>query len=111
MCGIAGIVSLDSVTPVDPERLRRMSDAVSHRGPDGQGQWTDGPVGLGHRRLAIIDVARGHQPMTNEDRNVWITFNGEIYNHRDLRPGLESRQHVFATQCDTETILHLYEEA
>jgi asparagine synthase (glutamine-hydrolysing) len=110
MCGIAGIVSLDSVTPVDPERLERMRDALSHRGPDGQGAWLDGPVGLGHRRLAIIDVARGHQPMANEDQSAWITFNGEIYNHRDLRPGLEERGHIFATQCDTETILHLYEE-
>jgi asparagine synthase (glutamine-hydrolysing) len=111
MCGIAGIVSRDGRTPVDAARLARMREVLHHRGPDGDGAWVDGPIALGHRRLAIIDVAGGHQPMANEDESVWITFNGEIYNHRELRPELERRGHLYRTQCDTETIVHLYEEA
>jgi len=110
MCGIAGIVRLDPKEPVDRTRVKRMRDLLVHRGPDGEGLWTEGPVGLGHRRLAIVDVALGHQPMTNEDESIWITYNGEIYNHAALRPGLEARGHVYRTHCDTETILHTYEE-
>src|SRR5262249_52635887 len=110
MCGIAGIVSLDPRELVDQARVKRMRDVLRHRGPDGEGLWTEGPVGLGHRRLSIVDVAGGHQPMTNEDETVWITYNGEIYNHRALRPGLEARGHRYRTRSDTETILHLYEE-
>ena len=111
MCGIAGILRLNSgVPPVDPGRLERMRDAMRHRGPDGAGTHICGPIGLGHRRLAIVDVASGHQPMSNEDGTVWITFNGEIYNHAALRPGLEARGHRYRTRSDTETILHLYEE-
>jgi asparagine synthase (glutamine-hydrolysing) len=110
MCGIVGIVSLGLRDAIDGERLLRMRDALAHRGPDGAGAWADGPVALGHRRLAIVDVAGGHQPMSNEDGSVWLTFNGEIYNHADLRPGLEARGHVYRTRSDTETILHLYEE-
>src|SRR5207244_2790290 len=91
-------------------RLKRMRDVLRHRGPDGEGLLLDGPVGLGHRRLAIIDVAGGHQPMANEDETIWIVFNGEIYNHAALRPGLEARGHRYRTRSDTETILHLYEE-
>jgi asparagine synthase (glutamine-hydrolysing) len=87
-----------------------MRDTMEHRGPDGAGNHIDGNVGLGHRRLSIVDINGGHQPMSNEDGSVWITFNGEIYNHRDLRPGLEERGHVYASSCDTETIIHLYEE-
>src|SRR2546427_2537994 len=87
-----------------------MRDILRHRGPDGAGLWVEGPVGLGHRRLAIVDVAGGHQPMANEDQTVWIVFNGEIYNHAELRPELEARGHRYRTRSDTETILHLYEE-
>jgi asparagine synthase (glutamine-hydrolysing) len=111
MCGIVGIVRLMSGEPVDPGRLARMREALRHRGPDGEGLYASGPVGLGHRRLAIVDVAGGRQPMTNEDKTLWITFNGEIYNHEALRPGLEARGHRYETRSDTETILHLYEEA
>jgi asparagine synthase (glutamine-hydrolysing) len=110
MCGIAGIVSLDFRTRIDEERLVRMRDALRHRGPDGEGLLVDGPVGLGHRRLAVIDVAGGHQPMGNDDGSVWIVFNGEIYNHAALRARLEARGYRYRTRSDTETILHLYEE-
>jgi asparagine synthase (glutamine-hydrolysing) len=110
MCGIAGIVKLNPQETVDEARLKRMRDVLRHRGPDGAGLWIEGPVGLGHRRLAIVDVAGGHQPMANEDQTVWIVFNGEIYNHAALRPELEARGHRYQTRSDTETILHLYEE-
>jgi asparagine synthase (glutamine-hydrolysing) len=110
MCGIAGIVSLDAGVRVEEDRLRRMRDALIHRGPDGTGLVVKGRVGLAHTRLAIIDVAGGEQPMSNEDGDVWVVFNGEIYNHADLRPGLEARGHRYRSRCDTETILHLYEE-
>src|SRR5512147_303585 len=110
MCGIVGIVRLKSGEPVDKGRLARMRDVLRHRGPDGEGLHVSGPVGLGHRRLAIVDVAGGHQPMANEDETVWITFNGEIYNHAALRSELEARGHRYQTRSDTETILHLYEE-
>jgi asparagine synthase (glutamine-hydrolysing) len=87
-----------------------MRDCLTHRGPDGFGLFIDGAVGLGHRRLSIVDVAAGQQPMTNEDGTLHIIFNGEIYNHADFRAQLESRGHRYQTHCDTETILHLYEE-
>src|ERR1051326_7159380 len=109
MCGIAGVVATNG-DRVDEARIVRMRDVLAHRGPDGAGVWVRGPVGLGHRRRSIVDVASGHQPMTNEDGTVHITFNGEIYNHADLRPGLEARGHRYRTRCDTETIIHLYEE-
>src|SRR5216684_3011950 len=110
MCGIAGIVRFNPREVVEEARLKRMRDVLRHRGPDGEGLWIDGPIGLGHRRLAIVDVAGGQQPMTNEDETVWITYNGEIYNHATLRPGLEAKGHRYQTRSDTETILHLYEE-
>ncbi len=110
MCGIAGVLRLNPNESVDPARVKRMRDVLLHRGPDGEGLWSEGPIGLGHRRLAIVDVALGQQPMTNEDGSVWITFNGEIYNHAELRPGREARGHGSRTRSDTETILHLYEE-
>jgi asparagine synthase (glutamine-hydrolysing) len=90
--------------------LERMRDVIAHRGPDDVGIFIDGNVGLGHRRLSIVDVASGHQPMTNEDGALQITYNGEIYNHSDYRDDLEARGHVYRTHCDTETILHLYED-
>lgn len=110
MCGIAGIVSFQRDERVDESRLTRMRDVLAHRGPDGAGVWIEGPVGLAHRRLAIIDVNGGHQPMATEDDGVWGVFNGEIYNHMDLRPRLEAQGHRYRTRTDTETILHLYEE-
>src|SRR2546425_734332 len=110
MCGIVGIVSFNPRETIGEARLKRMRDVLRHRGPDGEGLLIDGPVGLGHRRLAIVDVAGGHQPMANEDGSVWVILNGEIYNHSDLRPDLEARGHRYRTRSDTETILHLYEE-
>src|SRR5881628_278096 len=110
MCGIVGIVGLNSREPVDETRLKIARDVLRHRGPDGEGLWSEGPVGLGFRRLAIVDVAGGHQPMANEDQTVWIVFNGEIYNHAALRPELEACGHRYRTRSDTETIVHLYEE-
>ena len=110
MCGIVGIVKLKPREAVQEHRLVRMRDVLRHRGPDGEGIFLDGSVGLGHRRLAIVDVASGQQPMANEDRSIWIVFNGEIYNHAELRPELLSRGHRYRTRSDTETILHLYEE-
>jgi asparagine synthase (glutamine-hydrolysing) len=87
-----------------------MRDVITHRGPDDVGIFIDGNIGLGHRRLSIVDVASGHQPMTNENNSLQVTYNGEIYNHADYRDDLESRGHVYRTHCDTETILHLYED-
>ena len=108
MCGICGIATNAGVTEED---VRRMGDTLAHRGPDDSGTYVNagGTVGLGHRRLSIIDLSGGRQPMTNEDGSLWITFNGEIYNYRELREGLDER-HRFRTQSDTEVILHLYEE-
>ncbi|MDT7603945.1 MAG: hypothetical protein QOF61_1942 [Acidobacteriota bacterium] len=111
MCGISGIAfSSRSGRGVDDAVLRRMCDAIRHRGPDDDGYFVAGAIGLGMRRLSIIDVAGGHQPMTNEDGSVHIVYNGEIYNHADYREELEARGHRYRTHCDTETILHLYEE-
>jgi len=111
MCGINGIAfSRKSGRAVERGLLERMRDVIRHRGPDDSGLHLDGNVGLGHRRLSIVDVAAGHQPMSNEDATLHIIFNGEIYNHADYRAGLEARGHIYRTHCDTETILHLYEE-
>ncbi len=111
MCGICGKVYFDQTHPVSQQSLRQMSDTLSHRGPDGEGIWVDGNVGLAHRRLAIIDLRSvADQPMSNEDGSIWITFNGEIYNFQELRADLESRGHIFRTNSDTEVIVHAYEE-
>src|SRR5450432_1458488 len=111
MCGINGIAfSPQSGRQVERGALERMRDVITHRGPDDGGLLIDGPVGLAMRRLSIVDVAGGHQPMTNEDGTLHIVYNGEIYNHADYRAELEARGHVYRTHCDTETILHLYEE-
>jgi asparagine synthase (glutamine-hydrolysing) len=111
MCGINGIaLSSRSGRTVSAALVERMRDVLTHRGPDDCGLFVEGRVGLGHRRLAIVDVAAGHQPMTNEDGSLQIVYNGEVYNHADHRPGLEARGHVYRTHCDTETMLHLYEE-
>lgn len=109
MCGIAGILRFDRRTRVDEQRLRRMCDALQHRGPDDHGLTIVGHAGLGHRRLSIIDLAGGRQPMANADQTVWITYNGEIYNFKELRADLESRGLRFTTQSDTEVILRAYE--
>ena len=109
MCAIAGIVKVDLCERAERSRLVRMAEVQQHRGPDGAGLWLDGSVGLAHRRLAIIDVSGGHQPMSNEDDSVWIVFNGEIYNHAVLRCEMERAGHRYRTKSDTETILHLYE--
>ncbi|MCG3115118.1 MAG: asparagine synthase (glutamine-hydrolyzing) [Candidatus Manganitrophus sp. SA1] len=110
MCGIAGWVERDPRQEVDRGLLERMTDLIRHRGPDAGGLFTEPGIGLGHRRLSIIDREGGRQPMTNEDGSVWIVFNGEIYNFQELRPELIQRGHRFATRSDTEVILHAYEE-
>jgi len=109
MCGITGFVTVDpSAAPASV--IERMTDPIRHRGPDDSGIFQDSHASLGFRRLAIIDVAGGHQPMTNEDRSCWIVFNGEIFNHASLRPALEAAGHRYTNRSDTETILHAYEE-
>jgi len=113
MCGICGILGTNDAFAVDEELVTRMHQVIEHRGPDDGGSWADPVrrVARGHRRLSIIDLSNaGHQPMSNEDGTVWITFGGEIYNHEELRPGLEGKGHVYRSQTDTETIIHLYEE-
>src|SRR6266480_5651309 len=110
MCGIVGIVHSDSARPVPPAVIRRMCEAIRHRGPDDEGAYVDRNVGLGMRRLSIIDLAGGHQPIFNEDRSKVIVFNGEIYNYRAHRTRLLAAGHRFRTNSDTETILHLSEE-
>lgn len=109
MCGIAGLWRPDGA-PIDGVALRRMTRALVHRGPDEEGYFERDGIGLGHRRLSIIDLSSGQQPLCNEDRSVWISFNGEIFNYLELRDELERRGHVFRTRSDTETIVHLYEE-
>lgn len=109
MCGIAGFVTRAPGSPPD-SLLARMTDVIRHRGPDASGYYSDPFAALGHRRLSIIDVRDGHQPMSNEDGSLWITYNGEIFNHAALRPALEQAGHQYRTRCDTETILHAYEQ-
>jgi asparagine synthase (glutamine-hydrolysing) len=110
MCGIAGVLYADPSRPADPAVLKAMGDAIAHRGPDAEGFWTDPGLGLIHRRLSIIDLSGGDQPIGNEDGSVQVMYNGEIYNYRELRAGLEARGHRFRTNSDTEVIVHLYEE-
>ncbi len=109
MCGICGVLDLNG-RRFPEQNLKAMTNVLRHRGPDDEGSLTLGPVALGFRRLSIVDVAGGHQPMSNEDGTVWIVFNGEIYNDPELRPILEKRGHRYASHSDTETIVHLYEE-
>ncbi len=110
MCGICGIVNSNPGQPVDRAILTGMNEAMRHRGPDAQGYYLNGRLGLGHRRLSIIDLETGQQPMTNEDKSLWLVFNGEIYNFLDLRRQLAQAGHVFRTRSDAEVILHAYEE-
>ena len=109
MCGICGIVFRDPKKRVDKTVLRRMCDAIIHRGPDDDGQMVADSIGLGMRRLSIIDLATGQQPLSNEDRSVTIVFNGEIYNYLEIRKDLEKLGHRFRTASDTESIVHGYE--
>ena len=110
MCGICGKVNLDQSVSVEPALIRAMLNLIRHRGPDDEGVHCGGQAGLGHRRLSIIDLNTGHQPLSNEDGTVWIVFNGEIYNFQELRVSLLKKGHIFKTQTDTEVIVHLYEE-
>jgi asparagine synthase (glutamine-hydrolysing) len=110
MCGIAGIVQANADGAIDETIIHRMCEAIVHRGPDDEGIFVKAGVGLGMRRLSIIDLAGGHQPVFNEDKTVWIVFNGEIYNFPELRADLEKRGHRFYTHSDTEVIVHLYED-
>ncbi len=110
MCGICGVLYSDRERSVSPSDLKSMTDSIRHRGPDDEGFHIDGNCGLGFRRLSIIDLSSGHQPISNEDGTIWIIFNGEIYNFRELRVNLQARGHRFRTKTDTEVILHLYED-
>jgi len=110
MCGIAGQFNFQRHEPVERETIVRMADSIAHRGPDDEGFFITGPVGLGFRRLSIIDLAGGHQPMSDAEETVWIIFNGEIYNYRELRAELQKKGHQFRTNSDTEVIIHGYKE-
>ena len=110
MCGICGKMNFEQNNSIYPALIQSMLNTIRHRGPDDEGLYVKSSTGLGHRRLSIIDLSRGHQPLSNEDGTVWIVFNGEIYNYQELRSFLISKGHVFKTQSDTETIVHLYEE-
>ncbi len=110
MCGICGLVSLDGATAPDPAALAAMNETLVHRGPDSDGSVIDGPAGLAMRRLSIIDLAGGDQPIANEDGRIQVIQNGEIYNYRELRDELRGRGHTFSTHSDTEVLVHLYEE-
>ncbi len=120
MCGITGAVWFDPSQRIAPEIIDRMTDVLIHRGPDDRGQYysefqsdaagcTPG-VGLGFRRLSIIDLAGGHQPMSNEDESIWMVFNGEVYNYKQLRHRLDGTGHYYRTDCDAESVIHLYED-
>ena len=108
MCGIAGFLLRDG--KAQEAEVRAMCDLIRHRGPDDEGIYTDGSCGIGVRRLSIIDLSTGHQPISNEDGSIWVVFNGEIYNYQELRQDLIQRGHRFTTNSDTETLVHLYEE-
>ena len=108
MCGITGIIRKSA--RVESVEVEKMTNALSHRGPDGSGFYISGNKGIGHRRLSIIDLEGGKQPLCNEDQMVWITFNGEIYNFQELRSILVQKGHRFQTHSDTEVIVHAYEE-
>ena len=110
MCGIFGIHFFDSQRPVPLKMVQDATDVMHHRGPDDSGYFVDGHIGLGHRRLSIIDLSSGHQPMTNEDGKVIVVYNGEIYNYKEIKEELISKGHIFRTDCDTEVIVHGYEE-
>src|SRR5438034_8788878 len=109
MCGIAGFIT-DSSSFDREKVLERMTESIRHRGPDGGGYYVDSHAALGHRRLSIVEIAAGEQTIANEDENLWVVYNGEIYNHSEMRRNLERAGHRYKSRCDTETILHAYEE-
>ena len=107
MCGIVGLFDMRGRRPIDRDLLERMTDALQHRGPDDAGYLVAPGIGLGHRRLSIIDLSPlGHQPLFNEDGTICVTYNGEIYNYRELVNELQARGHIFRSRCDTEVIVH-----
>src|SRR5512145_3359572 len=108
MCGIAGFVLREGIA--QSSRVREMCGLIRHRGPDDEGFHVDGPCAIGMRRLSILDLSTGHQPISNEDGTIWVVFNGEIYNYQELRAELIGLGHRFATNSDTETLIHLYEQ-
>jgi len=110
MCGICGVALADRSADVPRETIERMNYVIHHRGPDDSGLYLRGPVAIGHRRLSIVDLSGGHQPMSNEDGTIWIAYNGEVYNHAEHRGPLQAKGHVFKTRSDTEAIIHLYED-
>src|SRR4051794_7633220 len=110
MCGISGIFEFDRSRVIPAETVHRMNESIRHRGPDDEGIYVERGIGMGHRRLSIIDVAGGHQPISNEDGTIWVLLNGEIYNYPSLSQDLQARGHKFRTRSDTEAIVHLYEE-
>src|ERR1700680_4368152 len=110
MCGICGIFEFEQRREIPKELVHRMTETIVHRGPDDEGIFTGPGIGLGFRRLSIIDVSGGHQPLSNEDGSLWVMLNGEIYNYPELHRELVDRGHCFSTRSDTETIVHLYEE-
>ena len=111
MCGIVGKYNFSTGEKVSSELLKSMCDTIEYRGPDDSGVHTDGHIGLGHRRLSILDLSTlGHQPMASKDESIWITYNGEIYNFQSLKKDLEAKGYTFASNCDTEVIIYLYKE-
>ncbi len=110
MCGICGQIKIASDEPVDQNTIRRMAQTIFHRGPDDDGYFFDRSLGFGFRRLSIIDLSGGHQPMADAEESVWLVFNGEIYNYQELRAELESHGHKFRTSSDTEVIIHGYKQ-
>ena len=110
MCGIAGFVATDRLDHEALARATRMRDVITHRGPDEAGLHLDGVAALAHRRLRIVDLSTGQQPLSNEDGSVWVIFNGEIYNHAEVRAELQAHGHSYRTRSDTETIVHAYEQ-
>jgi len=111
MCGIVGKYNFQSGEPVSSDLIRAMCETIFYRGPDDAGVYTEGNIGLGHRRLSILDLSElGHQPMSSKDGMIWITFNGEIYNYLDIRKDLISKGYTFKSNCDTEVIIYLYRE-
>src|SRR5580704_19340909 len=110
MCGICGKLNFRGEETVPPSLVKAMAATIHHRGPDDEGYYVSGPIGLGFRRLSIIDLQGGHQPMSDREESVWVVFNGEIYNFQELRRELEGYGHVFRTKSDTEVIVHGYKQ-
>src|SRR5713226_7376454 len=110
MCGICGQYNFETLAPVRRADIEVMAESIAHRGPDDEGYFFSGPLGFGFRRLSIIDLAGGHQPMSDAEEKVWVIFNGEIYNYLELKSELEKRGHRFRTRSDTEVIVHGYKE-